>query len=186
MNKNLLAVVAILIVLGGGYAVYSFYSGPSSGGMPSCTQEAKLCPDGSAVSRTGPNCSFAPCPNEQSPATPPGGVTTVPPTTIPPATASLSVYLPSSSATTTVNKTITAIAIIGSADGASWNPYTLDWGDGSVVSVPKESNCNSEICPSVGLFSTTNEHTHAYTSAGTYLVQLTTAGATVTQTVIIK
>ena len=29
----------------------------------SCTQEAKLCPDGSYVSRTGPNCEFAICPN---------------------------------------------------------------------------------------------------------------------------
>lgn len=27
-----------------------------------CTQEAKLCSDGSAVGRTGPNCTFAPCP----------------------------------------------------------------------------------------------------------------------------
>ena len=27
-----------------------------------CTQEAKQCPDGSYVSRTGPNCEFAPCP----------------------------------------------------------------------------------------------------------------------------
>jgi len=27
-----------------------------------CTQEAKLCPDGSAVGRTGPNCEFAVCP----------------------------------------------------------------------------------------------------------------------------
>lgn len=27
-----------------------------------CTQEAKLCPDGSSVGRTGPNCEFAPCP----------------------------------------------------------------------------------------------------------------------------
>jgi len=27
-----------------------------------CTQEAKLCPDGSYVGRTGPNCAFAPCP----------------------------------------------------------------------------------------------------------------------------
>jgi len=27
-----------------------------------CTMEAKLCPDGSAVGRTGPNCEFAPCP----------------------------------------------------------------------------------------------------------------------------
>ncbi len=27
-----------------------------------CTLEAKLCPDGSTVGRTGPNCEFAPCP----------------------------------------------------------------------------------------------------------------------------
>lgn len=27
-----------------------------------CTQEAKLCPDGSYVGRTVPNCEFAPCP----------------------------------------------------------------------------------------------------------------------------
>ena len=29
-----------------------------------CTEEAKLCPDGSAVGRTGPNCEFAPCPKD--------------------------------------------------------------------------------------------------------------------------
>jgi len=29
---------------------------------PACTMEAKLCPDGSAVGRTGPNCEFAVCP----------------------------------------------------------------------------------------------------------------------------
>ncbi len=27
-----------------------------------CTLEARLCPDGSSVGRTGPNCEFAPCP----------------------------------------------------------------------------------------------------------------------------
>ena len=27
-----------------------------------CTQEAKICPDGSAVGKTGPNCEFAACP----------------------------------------------------------------------------------------------------------------------------
>ncbi|MCE9541632.1 peptidoglycan-binding protein [Candidatus Kaiserbacteria bacterium] len=27
-----------------------------------CTQEAKICPDGTAVGRYGPNCSFSPCP----------------------------------------------------------------------------------------------------------------------------
>jgi len=28
----------------------------------SCTQEAMLCPDGSYVGRTGPDCEFAVCP----------------------------------------------------------------------------------------------------------------------------
>lgn len=28
-----------------------------------CTQDARLCPDGSYVGRVGPNCTFAPCPN---------------------------------------------------------------------------------------------------------------------------
>jgi hypothetical protein len=28
----------------------------------SCTYEAKICPDGSSVGRSGPNCEFAPCP----------------------------------------------------------------------------------------------------------------------------
>ena len=32
--------------------------------QPACTMEAKLCPDGSSVGRTGPNCEFAPCPGE--------------------------------------------------------------------------------------------------------------------------
>jgi len=27
-----------------------------------CTMEARLCPDGSAVGRAGPNCEFSPCP----------------------------------------------------------------------------------------------------------------------------
>ncbi|HBB04739.1 TPA: hypothetical protein DCZ39_07795 [Patescibacteria group bacterium] len=27
-----------------------------------CTEEAKICPDGSAVGRAGPNCEFSPCP----------------------------------------------------------------------------------------------------------------------------
>ncbi len=31
-----------------------------------CTQEAKLCPDESYVSRSGPKCEFAPCPKSQT------------------------------------------------------------------------------------------------------------------------
>ena len=32
-----------------------------------CTMEAKVCPDGSAGGRTGPNCEFAPCPVIEAP-----------------------------------------------------------------------------------------------------------------------
>ena len=32
-------------------------------GPQACTLEAKICPDGSAVGRTGPNCEFAACPS---------------------------------------------------------------------------------------------------------------------------
>ena len=38
---------------------------PGAGGQPGgvvCTQEMKQCPNGGGVSRTGPNCEFAPCP----------------------------------------------------------------------------------------------------------------------------
>lgn len=36
--------------------------GQSEVSQKACSQEAKQCPDGSYVSRTGPNCEFAPCP----------------------------------------------------------------------------------------------------------------------------
>lgn len=32
--------------------------------MVACTMDAKICPDGSAVGRSGPNCEFAACPGE--------------------------------------------------------------------------------------------------------------------------
>lgn len=34
------------------------------GGQRMCTMDAKICPDGTGVGRTGPNCEFAPCPGE--------------------------------------------------------------------------------------------------------------------------
>ncbi|MBZ5708761.1 hypothetical protein [Nannocystis pusilla] len=44
-----------------------------------CTMDAKICPDGSAVGRTGPNCEFAPCP-----AAPEGEASETPPSETPP------------------------------------------------------------------------------------------------------
>lgn len=35
------------------------------GNQVACTQEALLCPDGSAVGRSGPSCAFAPCPAKE-------------------------------------------------------------------------------------------------------------------------
>jgi hypothetical protein len=36
---------------------------PSGGDEPiACAADAKVCPDGTAVGRTGPDCEFAPCP----------------------------------------------------------------------------------------------------------------------------
>lgn len=31
-----------------------------------CTQEVKACPEGSFVGKVGPECQFAPCPNDAS------------------------------------------------------------------------------------------------------------------------
>lgn len=36
-----------------------------SSGCATCTSDVKVCPDGSAVGRTGPDCRFAPCPCEK-------------------------------------------------------------------------------------------------------------------------
>lgn len=41
---------------------------PSTGAI-ACTMDAKMCPDGSYVGRSGPNCEFV-CPTESKPATP--------------------------------------------------------------------------------------------------------------------
>ncbi len=49
----------------GGKTESPIVNAPDNGNTVSpvaCTMEAKLCPDGSAVGRSGPNCEFAPCP----------------------------------------------------------------------------------------------------------------------------
>ena len=59
------AILIIFVVIGGGYYFYQqTYAGqvPEGPGPPACTQEAKICPDGTAVGRTVPNCEFAECP----------------------------------------------------------------------------------------------------------------------------
>ncbi len=63
MNKNILLIAVLIIILAGvGY----FYQGRGAEETQVCTLEAKICPDGSAVGRTGPNCEFAACPEADS------------------------------------------------------------------------------------------------------------------------
>jgi len=57
----LIAVVAIAVMAVAAFVLLGGLSVKTAGGV-ACTEEAKLCPDGTAVGRTGPNCEFAPCP----------------------------------------------------------------------------------------------------------------------------
>lgn len=58
-----LLVPYILWVSFAGYLNYSIWQiSAHAPGQVACTMEAKLCLDGSAVGRTGPNCEFALCP----------------------------------------------------------------------------------------------------------------------------
>jgi len=43
-------------------STFKFIEASPTPSAKACTQEAKLCPDGTSVGRTGPNCEFAPCP----------------------------------------------------------------------------------------------------------------------------
>ena len=61
MKEYLLIVLVLVLVVAGGLWAVKGGVVQAPGGR-ACTQEAKICPDGTAVGRTGPNCEFAACP----------------------------------------------------------------------------------------------------------------------------
>ena len=67
MNNKIIFLTAILVlcVLAVTTSVFAKQSTASLSNQEDvvCTQEAKLCPDGSYVSRQGSKCEFAPCPS---------------------------------------------------------------------------------------------------------------------------
>lgn len=80
-SKINLFILSAIVIIASIIGVGSYYLGKTSNKQnpqtttsksQGCTQEAKLCPDGSSVGRTGPNCEFALCP-----------ATTIQPTSIP-------------------------------------------------------------------------------------------------------
>lgn len=56
-------IVGIALAVGGAYYFGKLPIKPANNTPIACTLEAMVCPDGSAVGRTGPNCEFAPCPD---------------------------------------------------------------------------------------------------------------------------
>ena len=60
--KTLFFGIVLILVIGVGGFVYRNVAERSAPGPIACTLEAKICPDGTSVGRTGPDCAFAPCP----------------------------------------------------------------------------------------------------------------------------
>ncbi len=59
----IVALIGAVVVVGGlGIGTQSRPVPPGPKGEVGCTLEARICPDGTAVGRSGPNCEFAPCP----------------------------------------------------------------------------------------------------------------------------
>ena len=69
MKSLFIGIVVLLLV--GLYAASTRYF--ASNDIQACTEEAKLCPDGSYVGRTGPSCAFAACPIKNTDTNPPVG-----------------------------------------------------------------------------------------------------------------
>lgn len=72
MKKILLALIVLVLA----FAAYSYLFAEKTEAPvnedkepdgTACTLEAKICPDGTAVGRTGPNCEFEECPQEANP-----------------------------------------------------------------------------------------------------------------------
>lgn len=61
--KKILTIVVLLVLVVVAFVGIKFLNQPK---QIACTQEAKICPDGSSVGRTGPNCDFAECPIKNS------------------------------------------------------------------------------------------------------------------------
>ncbi|MFC1756369.1 hypothetical protein ACFLY1_00275 [Patescibacteria group bacterium] len=76
MNKRISPILAFGIIIGlvilvaGAFQLVKNDSDsaelPGINNPKQCTMEAKLCPGGSAVGRSGPNCEFAECPIENN------------------------------------------------------------------------------------------------------------------------
>jgi hypothetical protein len=75
--KNKIGLIVIFITIVVFFGIFSLlkninstsdvniFTLPFTPSQRACTMEAKICPDGSAVGRTGPNCEFSLCPDKK-------------------------------------------------------------------------------------------------------------------------
>lgn len=61
MKELFLGIVLILVLGIAGFLYRNTMEQPARNDVTACTMEARVCPDGSAVGRSGPDCSFAAC-----------------------------------------------------------------------------------------------------------------------------
>lgn len=74
MKNNTLVIAGLVVLLAGSWVWFAYSNGTLPArwgdmGGTGCTMEAKICPDGSSVGRSGPNCEFAVCPSTADMAT---------------------------------------------------------------------------------------------------------------------
>lgn len=62
----ILIILTAVVIGAAGYFMFVDKKSTDKNGGVACTMEAKLCPDGTAVGRTGPNCEFAFCTSDLS------------------------------------------------------------------------------------------------------------------------
>lgn len=156
----LLALLALVVVGGAAYDYVQFHQNSAPQAV-ACTQEAKICPDGSSVGRTGPNCAFAACPQTQS-ATSSGQPASK--TNVTQATNNALVF--KQSAPLKIYAT--------SGAGTAGTDVAVDFGDGApLVLVFNDSDTASpdnSICGEGWDFVCTTSHTYA--QAGTYTIKI--------------
>lgn len=73
-----LSVLILILLIGGVYAIVNGFP-RSQQTQVACTQEAKQCPDGSYVGRTGVNCEFSACASPSPTPAPPSPLPIPPP-----------------------------------------------------------------------------------------------------------
>lgn len=72
--KEILIGIVLIVLLGLGSLLYNNARGVNEEGEPvACTADAKICPNGTGVGRSGPDCSFDPCPSDRISYTAPTG-----------------------------------------------------------------------------------------------------------------